>query len=244
MWKICCIFARDMKYLKMKPILTLFLFVMCCFSYGQRKLVALSFDDGPNTETTVRMLDMLKKHKVKASFFVIGKNINKKSAKVMKRAHREGHDIENHSLTHSSMPSLSADSMRSEISQTSALVEKYVGERPQFFRPPYIALNQTMFDNIELPFICGEGCNDWEAPVTADERAEKMLASARDGLIFLLHDFEGNENTVQAVDRIIPILKERGFTFVTVRQLFKEKGITPASGIIYTDILNATPWTK
>lgn len=179
MWKICCIFARDMKYLKMKPVLTLILFVMCCFSYGQRKLVALSFDDGPNTETTVRMLDMLKKHKVKASFFVIGKNINKKSAKVMKRAHREGHDIENHSLTHSSMPSLSADSMRSEINQTSALVEKYVGERPQFFRPPYIALNQTMFDNIELPFICGEGCNDWEAPVTADERAEKMLASAR-----------------------------------------------------------------
>ena len=150
--------------------------VVSSMSYAQKKLVALSFDDGPNTETTVKMLDMLKKHKVKASFFVIGNNINEESAKVMQRAHKEGHDIENHSRTHSAMPTLSADSMRAEIEYTSALVEKYVGERPQFFRPPYIALNKTMFDSIELPFICGDGCNDWEANVTADERLEKMLS--------------------------------------------------------------------
>lgn len=212
--------------------------------YGQTKVVALSFDDGPNTETTVRMLDVLNKHNVKASFFVIGNNINPESAKVMQRAHNEGHDIESHSLTHSAMPSLTADSMRSEMDQTAALIEKYVGEKPQFFRPPYIALNRTMFDTIELPFISGEGCQDWEAPVTADERAEMMLASARDGLIFLLHDFVGNENTVEAVDRIIPILKERGFTFVTVRQLFKAKNVEPQKGIIYTDLLSISPWQE
>lgn len=203
--------------------------LLCTMTYAQKKLVALSFDDGPNTETTVKMLDMLKKHKVKASFFVIGNNINEESAKVMQRAHREGHDIENHSKTHSAMPTLTADSMRSEIEYTSALIEKYVGERPQFFRPPYIALNRTMFDSIDLPFICGDGCNDWEDNVTADERLEKMLSFSRDGLIFLLHDFVGNDNTVEAVNRLIPILKKQGYKFVTVRELFKAKKITQVS---------------
>lgn len=217
---------------------------MCTLIYGQQKYVALSFDDGPNTSTTVHMLDVLKKHAVKASFFVIGKNINDESAKVMQLAKTEGHTIENHSLTHSAMPTLTADSIRSEIAQTSALIEKYVGEKPEFFRPPYIALNRTMFDVIELPFICGEGCNDWEPQVTTDMRVEKMLASARDGLIFLLHDMEGNEQTVEAVDRIIPILKERGYRFVTVPELFRQKDITPSRGTIYTDILNSAPWKE
>lgn len=229
----------------MKKLFSLILTMMMCTpAFAQKKLVALSFDDGPNTETTVNMLNVLKKHKVKASFFVIGNNINDESAKVMQRAHKEGHDIENHSLTHSFMNRLTADSIKAEIAATSALVEKYVGERPQLFRPPYIALNSTMFSSIDLTFICGEGCNDWEANVTADERYTKMLSSARDGLIFLLHDFEGNANTVEAVDRIIPQLKKQGYKFVTVRQLFKKKKVTPSKGIIYTDILNATPWKE
>lgn len=227
-----------------RTAITLFLISVFTMTFAQEKLVALSFDDGPNTETTVRMLDMLKRHGVKASFFVIGRNINEESAKIMQRAHSEGHDIENHSLTHCAIPTLTADSMRAEIDQTSALIEKYIGEKPQFFRPPYIALSRTMFDTINLPFICGDGCNDWEDNVTVDTRVEKMLASARDGLIFLLHDFAGNEKTVEAVDRIIPILKERGFRFVTVRTLFKEKNVSPQKGTIYSDILNAEPWKE
>lgn len=212
-------------------------------TFAQEKLVALSFDDGPNTSTTVKMLDVLKKHQVKASFFVIGKNISKKSAKVMQRAYMEGHTIENHSLTHTAMPTLSADSIRAEISATSALIEKYIGEKPQFFRPPYIALSRTMFDNIDLGIISGEGCNDWENSVSVDTRVEKMLSFARDGLIFLLHDSKGNNKTVEAVDRIIPLLHQLGYKFVTVRELFQAKNVTPQKGTIYTDILHAAPWT-
>lgn len=208
------------------------------------KLVCLSFDDGPNTTTTNQMLDVLKKHGVKASFFVVGKNINEESAKTMQRAYKEGHDIENHSLTHCAMPTLTADSMSTEINTTSALIEKYVGEKPQFFRPPYIALNRLMFDTIKLPFICGDGCNDWEDSVSVDHRVEKMLSFVRDGLIFLLHDMEGNDKTVEAVDRIIPILKEQGYKFVKVRELFHLKGIKPQEGIIYTNILEAKPWKE
>lgn len=230
--------------MKKTIVLTVAFIIMSTLTYAQEKLVALSFDDGPNTETTVHMLDVLKKHGVKASFFVIGDNINEESAVVMQRAHSEGHDIENHSKTHCAMPSLTADSIKAEIEYTSVLVEQYVGERPQFFRPPYIAVDRKMFDAIDLPFICGEGCEDWMSEVTADQRYERMHASARDGLIFLLHDFVDNDNTVEAVDRIIPVLKENGFEFVTVRELFRRKGITPAGGTLYTDILYAEPWKE
>ncbi len=205
---------------------------------AQDKLIALSFDDGPNTTTTVHMLDVLKKHGVKASFFVIGKNINEESARVMARAHEEGHDIENHSLTHSAMSQLSPDSIRYEVKATSALVKKYTGEKPKFFRPPYINVDQKMYDTIDLGFICGEGCEDWLDSISVDERARRITASAKDGLIYLLHDFEGNEQTVKAVDRIIPILQSQGYRFVTVRQLFKAKKVKAKKNLIYTDILH------
>ena len=82
--------------MKMKKLsFLLFLTLQIGMAQAQEKLVALSFDDGPNTTTTVHMLDVLKKHQVKASFFVIGKNITQESAKVMIRAQKEGHDIEN-----------------------------------------------------------------------------------------------------------------------------------------------------
>jgi hypothetical protein len=80
--------------MKMKK-LSFLLFLTLQMGMAQEKLVALSFDDGPTTTTTVHMLDVLKKHQVKASFFVIGKNITQESAKVMIRAQNEGHDIEN-----------------------------------------------------------------------------------------------------------------------------------------------------
>ena len=213
-------------------------------STAQEKLIALSFDDGPNLTTTVKMLDVLKKHGVKASFFCIGKNITPETVQSMIRAHREGHDIENHSLTHCAIPSLTPDSMTTEIQTTSDLIEHYVGQRPQLFRPPYIAVSKEMFEAIPLTFICGEGCEDWVAEVSADKRYETMLQHARDGLIFLLHDFEGNDNTVEAVDRIIPVLKKNGFTFVTVRELFRRKGVQPQKGILYSDVFQATPWEK
>ncbi len=227
----------------------LILIVACLFmSCGQTKksteqqknskLIALSFDDGPNTTTTVKMLDMLEKHGVVGSFFVIGNNINDSSAVVMKRAFDMGCDIQNHSQTHTAMPNLTAEQIRDEITYTSDMVEKYVGVRPTFFRPPYIAVNQTMYDNIELPFICGAGCNDWVSEVTATQRADMVIKNAVDGQIVLLHDFSGNDSTVEALDIIIPTLKEQGFRFVTVPELFKAKNITPVRNKLYTNVLN------
>ena len=203
------------------------------------KYIALSFDDGPNTKTTPKVLDVLEENGVKASFFVIGQNIDKASAKVMTRAYELGCDIENHSYTHSSMSKLSAAEIEDEITRTSELIEKYTGEAPRFFRPPYIDHNELMHNTIDLTFICGYSCEDYNAEVSAQTRAERILENVKDGDILLLHDFEGNDATVEALKTVIPELKKRGFQFVTVPELFDDvRGATPKAhnGQIYTNV--------
>lgn len=188
---------------------------------------ALSFDDGPNTTTTVRMLEVLKKHGVKASFFIIGQNVNPESEKVMQACAEYGCDIENHSWTHPTMSQMSEDQIKDEISRTTALIKEKIGRDPEFFRPPYIAVSKLMYETIKLPFICGMGCEDWVSEVPAEERIKRMLDMAHDGVIYLLHDMEGNDATVEAVDKIIPMLKEKGFEFVTVPEIFEKCGVDP-----------------
>lgn len=188
---------------------------------------ALSFDDGPNTTTTYHMLDVLKKHGVKGSFFVIGQNVNPESEKAMKACSEYGCDIENHTWTHPFMTKLTEEQMKDEISRTTKMIEEKIGVSPRFFRPPFIDVNDTMYKNISLPFICGMGCEDWVPEVPAEERLKRMLDMAHDGVIYLLHDMEGNEASVEAVDKLIPLLKEKGFEFVTVPEIFEKCGVDP-----------------
>ena len=82
-----------------------------------------------------------------------------------------------------------------------------------------------MYDNIDMTFISGYGCNDWEDRVTAEYRAKYLEKKAADGVIFLLHDAEGNSKTVEALDKAIPILLEKGFQFATISELFELKGV-------------------
>lgn len=187
--------------------------------------IAITFDDGPNATTTMEVLDILEKYQVRASFFLIGTNINGESAKSVKRAFDLGCDIENHSKTHSYMDKMTADEIKDEVAYVNDKVKEITGTTPKFFRPPYIAVNSTMYDNIDMTFISGNGCNDWDDKVTAEYRAKYLEKKAADGVIFLLHDAEGNSKTVEALDKAIPILLEKGFQFATISELFKLKGI-------------------
>ncbi len=201
-----------------------------------KPLVALTFDDGPNITTTVQVLNVLEKYQVPASFFLIGNNITDSSAKVVKRAYDMGCEIGNHSKTHSYMNEMTAEEIIEEVNFVSDKVEEITGEPTKFFRPPYIAVNDIMYDNIDMPFICGAGCNDWDDSVTVDQRAETTLKQVKDGTIILLHDAKGNTNTVKALDIIIPQLIEDGYCFVTVSELFEAKGIeiSPDDTGLYT----------
>ena len=187
--------------------------------------IAITFDDGPNATTTMEVLDILEKYQVRASFFLIGTNINDESAKSVKRAFDLGCDIENHSKTHSYMDKRTADEIKDEVAYVNDKVKEITGTTPKFFRPPYIAVNDTMYENIDMTFISGNGCNDWDDKVTAEYRAKYLEKKAADGVIFLLHDAEGNSKTVEALDKAIPILLEKGFQFATISELFELKGI-------------------
>lgn len=201
-----------------------------------KKLAALTFDDGPNTVTTPQVLDVLEKHGIPASFFVVGNNITPESSEVMRRAVKLGCEIENHSRTHSDMAQMSAKEMLAEINFTSDAVEAAVGRRPKFFRPPYISYNQLMFDTIDMTFICGVGADDWNDEVSADERFSKIMEQVSDGTVILLHDMTGNFRTVEAIGRIIHAMISEGYEFVTVSELFSQKNIIPRKNSIYTNV--------
>lgn len=191
----------------------------------EKPVIALTFDDGPNTTTTSEVLDLLEKYNVRASFFLIGTNITEESAEVVKRAYDMGCEINNHSKTHSDMTKMTPQEIKDEVDFVSEKIKKITGETARFFRPPYIAVNDTMYESIDMPFIAGAGCNDWEDSVTADMRVKKIERQLRDGVIILMHDAEGNSQTVEALDRLIPEMLEMGYQFATVSELFEAKGV-------------------
>ncbi|MCI7789336.1 MAG: polysaccharide deacetylase family protein [Lachnospiraceae bacterium] len=201
-----------------------------------KKLVALTFDDGPTIGITDQVLDVLQENEVVASFFLIGQQITDETRYLVKRAHDMGCSIENHSKTHQSMPKQSRQEIVEEIQYTSDLIEEITGEKPEFFRPPYIDYDQKMYDLIDLGFICGYGCEDWVPSVTVKERVDRVLHDANPGFIVLLHDMSDNTNTVEAIKIIIPELKKQGYEFVTIRELFQMSGVKPQKNVIFMGV--------
>jgi peptidoglycan/xylan/chitin deacetylase (PgdA/CDA1 family) len=110
---------------------------------------------------------------------------------------------------------------------TGKLIFDTVGVTPAFFRPPFIATSPDMYANIDLPFINGINCTDWDSSVTSEQRVETILKNVKDGDIILLHDFDGNINTVNALDQIIQGLVDDGYALVTISKLFELKGVEP-----------------
>lgn len=201
---------------------------------GER-VAALTFDDGPNVETTPKVLEKLQIHEIPGSFFLVGKNISPESTQVVKTAVKQGCEIENHSITHSVMSGMDIDAVLEEIEKDNVQIREITGTDPAFFRPPYIAVSPEMCEAVPLPMIAGYGAEDWEESVTASMRAQRVLSQLRDGVIILLHDAAGNQMTVDALDTIITLSKKQGYRFVTVRDLFKEKDVTPVKGVVYNE---------
>lgn len=199
----------------------------------EKKLVALTFDDGPTVGITNQVLDVLKEEEIVASFFLIGELVTEETRYLVKRAHDMGCTIENHSKTHQFMTKQSESEIVEEITYTTKLIQEITGEAPEFFRPPFIDYDQKMYDNIDLTFICGYGCEDWVPTVSAKERVERLLHDAKPGYIILLHDMKDNEQTVEAIKTLIPELKKQGYEFVTIRDLFKRSGVEPQKNVIY-----------
>jgi peptidoglycan/xylan/chitin deacetylase (PgdA/CDA1 family) len=195
------------------------------------KIIALTFDDGPDAAMTPRVLDRLEKYGVAATFFVIGKKVRGPAKPVMERALGLGCEYGNHSWDHRPMDALARSDIERSVERTSEAIKAVTGESPKFFRPPFLAVGGGMYASIDLPFCGGLCANDWAGEGTsAQDRADRILAGVEDGAIILLHDVQPEPHpTPEALDILIPALKARGYEFSTMSGLFKQKGIDPAS---------------
>ena len=192
----------------------------------EQKVVALTFDDGPDEVYTPQILDILKKYDVKATFFLVGENIER-NADIVAREVEEGHEIGNHTYTHINVSKRGYNEIYNEIIKTQDAIKKITGEEPKLFRPPYRAISKNMCDIIKskkMNIVLWSNLDprDWSNPGvyyivnTIDTKVEN-------GNIILLHDYNkvraSKSQTIQALDTIIPKLKEKGYKFVTVSQL-------------------------
>ena len=200
------------------------------------KLIALTFDDGPNTYTTPKVLDLLEQYDAKASFFLIGDKITDESAQVARRAYDMGCEIDSHSKTHSDMTQMTYDDIVAEMTYVNEAVYGITGEYPKFFRPPYLNVNDTMYEAIEIPFITGFSSSDSNSSLTADDVTQNVLNAAKDGAIILMHDFYGNDKTVEALGTILPTLADQGYEFVTLSELFSRRGEVPVDDFCYSEV--------
>lgn len=193
------------------------------------KLIALTFDDGPSS-TTNDVLDILEQYDAVATFFLIGQNIDSSKLSIMQRQVSMGCELANHSYTHQDMSGMSANDVKNQIQWTSSAIKNAVGVEAKFFRAPYLATSNTMFQNVGLAFIQGVDSKDWDSSTSVAQRVSNVVNNASDGVIVMMHDFQGNSATVQALPQILQTLKDQGYTFVTLSQLFEYKGVNPNQG--------------
>jgi peptidoglycan/xylan/chitin deacetylase (PgdA/CDA1 family) len=187
------------------------------------KLIAITFDDGPDKNYTTDILDILKEKDVKATFFVVGQQVTK-NPKVLERIVDEGHAIGNHTYNHKDLSKLNKQQIIEEVKTADAAIKKAVGFTPVMFRAPYGAVSDTLKDLLKAGNRDMIGWNidtrDWAGTSVAGIR--KMIKKeAKPGGIILMHSFGGKhiKNTVQALPGVIDDLKDMGYTFVFANQI-------------------------
>ncbi len=186
------------------------------------KAVALTFDDGPSKYTN-QVLDCLARHNAKATFFVVGTNVNR-YPDILRRAKSLGMEIGNHTVNHPNLKNLSSAGVTSEINTNASYIENAIGVRPTIVRPPYGSYSSSTIAAAGTPFILWSiDTLDWKTR-NADSTVNAVLSKVKDGDIILMHDLYSQ--TAQATERIVPALIEKGFDLVTVSELAARKGVT------------------
>ena len=195
------------------------------------KVAAFTFDDGPNEIYTPQLLDILAQKELKATFFLLGKHVEK-YPEIVKRIHSEGHEIGNHSFNHSLLLLYTKSYVKRQIESTSALIEKTVGLTPSYFRPPMGLFTPSMLDAVSesgMTAVVGEVYpRDPYRPGT-DKIVERVLSRIKPGSIVILHDSGtfgkvDRSQTVAAVSILIDRLRDQGYRFLTVGELLSLNG--------------------
>ncbi|MBP3963936.1 polysaccharide deacetylase family protein [Paenibacillus lignilyticus] len=187
------------------------------------KLLAITFDDGPNPEWTPQFLRVFQQYGAKATFYVHGTNMEK-YPDVAQRMDEEGHEFGNHSYSHPHMASLSKEEQTEELRRAEQIIVAVIGKRPSTFRPPYLEYNDDLLavcEQFGYPVIHATNLDtrDWDMPGT-EHIVNVTRAEVRAGSILLFHDgFGDRSQSLAAIQILVPELIEQGFKLVTISEL-------------------------
>jgi polysaccharide deacetylase family sporulation protein PdaB len=188
------------------------------------KKIALTFDDGPHPVKTPKILEILKKNSVRATFFVVG-SLAEYHPEIVKKEAELGHEIANHSYTHPRFSKLKESEIKAEIEKTDAIIKKAAGVTPRLFRPPEGAYSQGI---VSIAASLGKETVIWTvdtldwAKSPTDKIVENVKTNVTAGSIILFHDCTRDGTfTTEALEVLIPHLKAQGYEFVTVSELIE-----------------------
>lgn len=180
------------------------------------KKIALTYDDGPDPVYTEELLAVLEAENVRATFFLLGQEIAGQE-EIVKKMYDAGHILGNHTYSHVDLLGLSEWEALEQLRKTNEVIAACTGEYPQYFRPPFGRCSESINKQISMLMIMWTlDTRDWECQDTG-VIVENIVQNVKENDIILMHD--GYETTVEATRQVIPILKERGYTFVTVEEL-------------------------
>lgn len=194
-----------------------------------KKMIALTFDDGPNYNTS-KVIDVLNKYDIKATFFVLGSRaINNKD--ILKKMADSGMEIGNHTYNHLLLTKYDENKIRSEIEDTSEVIYSATKKRTKLLRPSYGSVNNKIKKVANMPIIIWDiDTLDWKYH-NSKRITSRVVNKVRDGDIILMHDIYSA--SLNALSNIIPILQDNGYEFVTIDELFYYKGISLENGKVY-----------
>lgn len=182
--------------------------------YDKRKLVALTFDDGPSAEVTPVVLDILRKHDIKATFFLMGGYVEQ-SPELVRQELAEGHEVGNHTYTHPDLATLSDDEVRQQLQFANETIQEAASYTPTIWRMPFGSGGERVYHlgremNMEN-ILWDVDSADWMLH-DRDLIVQRILDNLEDQMVILMHDT--HITTAQAIEVLIPILKEKGYQFV------------------------------
>lgn len=198
---------------------------------GGSKLIALTFDDGPRRTTTTQLLDGLAQRGVRATFFLMGKNVEV-NRDLVERMEAEGHQVGIHTYDHRrNLLGLNRADFAAQVDRTRDILAEILGHDDFVLRPPYGLTDVGVRKWAGAPIILWSiDPEDW-GDQNADREVDFIAQRARDGAIILMHDIF--EPTVEAALRVVDLLHAQGYYFVTVEELFSQKHIPLEQGEIY-----------
>lgn len=181
------------------------------------KVLALTFDDGPDPDLTPKVLDLLKQHGFKATFFVIGSQAEK-YPDLVRKILSSGHEVASHSYNHRDLTQISLEGLVEEFVRSSDILKQISGQPPSWFRPPFGAFDERVISQASkhsqrLALWTNIGPQDIPGPILV----KRVLSSAREGAIILLHD--NQEITLNVLEQVLPSLKAKGFRSVTLTEM-------------------------